>query len=132
MHCKNNAATTAFLQAEPATRQSFEALDVTYRRRSPNLSLRTSKCQSLLPSSQRNSQTNPSAPLSVAAFQSRSPPPMVSASYFINHPMASCITLVCNNNYYYISGIYLILLLVVMHFALSFSASPCVWYCLCQ
>ncbi|XP_067020311.1 rho GTPase-activating protein 15-like isoform X1 [Acropora muricata] len=62
-------------EAEPATRQSFEALDVTYRRRSPNLSLRTSKCQSLLPSSQRNSQTNPSAPLSVAAFQSRSPPP---------------------------------------------------------
>ncbi|XP_015773256.1 PREDICTED: rho GTPase-activating protein 15-like [Acropora digitifera] len=72
----STASSSVSSNAEPATRQSFEALDVTYRRRSPNLSLRTSKCQSLLPSSQRNSQTNPSAPLSVAAFQSRSPPPM--------------------------------------------------------
>lgn len=72
-------AFTGFLQVEPATRQSFEALDVTYRRRSPNLSLRNSKCQSMLTSSPRNSQTNLAVPtpLSAAAF-GFPPPPMVS------------------------------------------------------
>ncbi|XP_078378440.1 rho GTPase-activating protein 12-like isoform X2 [Oculina patagonica] len=63
-------------EVEPATRQSFEALDVTYRRRSPNLSLRNSKCQSLLTSSPRNSQTNlAAAPLTAAAY-GFPPPPM--------------------------------------------------------
>lgn len=73
-------AFTGFLQVEPATRQSFEALDVTYRRRSPNLSLRNSKCQSMLTSSPRNSQTNLAAPtpLSAAAY-GFPPPPMVSS-----------------------------------------------------
>ncbi|XP_058961155.2 rho GTPase-activating protein 12-like isoform X1 [Pocillopora verrucosa] len=64
-------------ELEPA-RQSFEALDVTYRRRSPNLSLRTSKCQSLLTSSPRNSQANltfPPPSMSAAAVHGFPPPP---------------------------------------------------------
>lgn len=62
-------------EVEPATQQSFEALDVTYRRRSPNLNLRNSKCQSMLTSSSRNLQTNLAAPLSAAAH-GFPPPPM--------------------------------------------------------
>lgn len=72
-------AFTGFLQVDPATRQSFEALDVTYRRRSPNLSLRNSKCQSMLTSSPRNSQTNLAAPTPLCATAyGFPPPPMVS------------------------------------------------------
>lgn len=69
-------------ELEPA-RQSFEALDVTYRRRSPNLSLRISKCQSLLTSSPRNSEANPTFPppsmsaTAAAAHGFPPPPPMV-------------------------------------------------------
>ncbi|KAJ7363146.1 Rho GTPase-activating protein 9 [Desmophyllum pertusum] len=62
-------------EVEPATRQSFEALDVTYRRRSPNLSLRNSKCQSMLTSSPRNSQTNLAAPTPLSATGYGLPPP---------------------------------------------------------
>ena len=65
------------LQVEPAAQQSFEALDVTYRRRSPNLSLRNSRCLSLQTRSPRNSQTNITAPFSAAAH-GYPPPPMVS------------------------------------------------------
>ena len=48
---------TACLQVDPASRQSFEALDVTYRRRSPNLSLRNSKCHSMQMSIPQNSHS---------------------------------------------------------------------------
>lgn len=70
---KGGASAWELPEVEPATRPSFQALDVTYRRRSPNLSLRTSKCQSVLTSSPRSSQTNLSAP--PAAAHGFPPPP---------------------------------------------------------